>query len=343
MQMAGMDGWMLAKAIKADPLIAGTRLVMMTSLDRHEDAAAMSAAGLDAYLTKPVRHAQLFESLSMVIGTQAGRQSVAAAAPKEPAAKFAAGPNAMRVLIAEDNIVNQKVAVSQVQKLGCYADVVGNGKEALDALEVADYDVVLMDCQMPELDGYEATGRLRARETGGWHTVVVAMTAHAIEGDREKCLAAGMDDYLSKPLRIEDLRTILEKYQPAQATEEPAVEPERIEMLRELGADGAEDILTDLIDTFMGNAPELLSEAEQGLTRGESGLVARAAHTLMGSCSNFGAKPLQDLCRQLEALARSQEFEGSANGKTNARQLLSAILEELSRVGAALDQYRKKP
>jgi CheY-like chemotaxis protein len=355
MQMAGMDGWMLAKAIKADPLIASTLLVMMTSLDRHEDAATMRAAGLDAYLTKPVRHAQLFESLSKVVAAPLGRYDCHAASPGQP--KPAAPANAIRILIAEDNIVNQKVAVNQVQKLGCQADVVGNGQAALDALEGTAYDMVLMDCQMPEIDGYEATRRLRAREGEALHTIVVAMTAHAIEGDREKCLAAGMDDYLSKPLRFEDLSAIVRKYQPARpaaeaapavririaASTEPAIDLDRIEALRELGGDDPEDILTDLIDTFTSNAAQIQADATLALAAGRGADLARAAHTLRGSCSNFGANSLQALSQQLEALARTPEFFESAQARAEAEYLLRVIEDELNRVGAALGQYRKKP
>jgi PAS domain S-box-containing protein len=336
MQMAGMDGWMLAKAIKADPLIAGTRLVMMTSLDRHEDAAAMSAAGLDAYLTKPVRHAQLFESLSRVIASEAAHPAQSGLTHAAPGAPVTV--NAMRILIAEDNIVNQKVAVSQVHKLGCQADVVGNGREALDALEAADYDLVLMDCQMPELDGYEATTLLREREGVLKHTRVVAMTAHAIEGDREKCLAAGMDDYLSKPLRFEALKEMVVRYRPARLGEQPALSPDSLNGLRELGSDGDGDILTELIDTFLENSPRVLAAAEEALKNQAPAAIAQAAHTLMGSSSNFGAKPLQALCAQLETVGRSPNFESH-----RALQLIASIRTELDRVSAALHQYRRQP
>jgi CheY-like chemotaxis protein len=309
---------------------------MMTSLDRHEDAAAMRAAGLDAYLTKPVRHAQLFESLSKVVAAHSDRHHPHVFTPGSGRVV-----NAMRILIVEDNIVNQKVAVNQVQKLGCQADVVGYGQAALDALEAAEYDLVLMDCQMPGVDGYEATARLRAREGTGRHTIVVAMTAHAIEGDREKCLKAGMDDYLSKPLRFEDLSTVVRKYQPgrpATPSAEPAIALERIEALRELGD---AEILTDLIDTFTGNAAQILAEAMLALADGRGADLTRAAHTLRGSCSNFGANALQALSRQLETLGRTPEFHESAPARAEAEHLLRAIEEELDRVSVALNQYRR--
>jgi len=345
MQMAGMDGWMLAKAIKADPLIAGTRLVMMTSLDRREDAAAMSAAGLDAYLTKPVKHAQLCEALSKVIGSEPSYHPHAGAS-KPAQAEAAPCANGMRVLIAEDNIVNQKVAAGQVRKLGCYVDVVANGREALDALEAAEYDLVLMDCQMPELDGYEATAQLRLMEGDGRRTPVVAMTAHAIEGDREKCMAAGMDDYLSKPVHFEDLSAVVKRLRPKRSEQEPAIGEESLEALRELGTDGFGengDILTDLIDTFLENAAQIFAQATDALSRRQPATLALSAHTLKGSCSNFGATPLERLCAELEGVARCPDFLESTSLESRAGQLLKDARREFERVSRALVEYRKKP
>jgi PAS domain S-box-containing protein len=356
MQMAGMDGWMLARAIKAAPLIAGTRLIMMTSLDRREDAMAMKEAGLDAYLTKPLKHAQLFESLSKVMGNEAGgvarvNGGHAAIANEE------AGAGAMRILVAEDNIVNQKVAVSQIKKLGCHVDVVGNGREALDALGAAEYDLVLMDCQMPEMDGYEATVKLRLSEGARRHTVVVAMTAHAIAGDREKCLAAGMDDYLSKPVKLEELRAVVERHRPArvngmgrdadggqaESDGEGAIALESIEALRELGGDGEDDVLGDLIETFIENAAQVIEGAAHALSHRDGVGVARAAHMLKGSCSNFGAKPLQELSAKLESVGRAPGFAQDAEAAGRALQLLNAIRKELGRVERALRVYLRKP
>jgi len=358
MHMAGMDGWMLANAIKADPQIADTRLVMMTSLDRQQDEATMHAAGLDAYLTKPVKHALLFECLSEVLSGSVSPAPSEQAGSKGQRGPLEPVPFALRVLIAEDNIVNQKVAVNQIRKLGCHADVVSNGLEALKALEAANYDLVLMDCQMPELDGYEATVQLRLREGQTRHTVVVAMTAHAIEGDREKCLAAGMDDYLSKPVQMEELRAVLMGLLPAREAEAaqaakkakaakaanlangPAITPENLEALRELGSDGDCDVLTDLIDTFLDNSNQIMADAAGRLSRGEGSALAMAAHSLKGSCSNFGAKPLQELSYKLETLARSKDFEVS---RAKASELLEGIRDELERVREALGGYRREP
>ena len=323
MQMSEMDGWMLAQAIKADPLISGTRLVMMTSLDRHEDAASMRKAGFEAYLTKPVKQSQLFDLLSSVMALE--KPVPAAPVPSEPAAPPAAG--ALRVLIAEDNEVNQKVTIHQVQSLGHTAEVVGNGLEVLAALERAHYDVILMDCQMPDMDGYAATAEIRRQEqNGAKHVRIVAMTAHSMEGDRDKCLAAGMDDYISKPVRAASLRAAFGRCQGSVAD---AVDVSTLNVLREMQNDDSPDILGDLIETFFENSPRLLASAREALAAGDAARLSGSAHSLKGSCGNFGAKHLAKLCNTLEHTA----LNGGADA---AAGLLAAIEEEYRRVHAAL-------
>jgi len=212
LMMPGMDGFELARRIKSDPSIANVQLVMLTSFGERGDAATAREIGIAAYLTKPVRQSQLFDCLARVISTSKSKQEInAPLAPvvtKHSLAEAKIMSN-KRLLLAEDNVVNQKVALRQLQKLGYRADAVANGREAVEALGRIPYDLVLMDCQMPEMDGYEATAEIRRREDGSKHTWIVAMTANALEGDRAKCLAAGMDDYVSKPVKVEDLGAVL--------------------------------------------------------------------------------------------------------------------------------------
>ncbi len=219
MQMPEMDGMTLAKMIKADPAIARTRLIMLTSLGHRFPEGELRAAGLDAYLIKPVKQSRLFDCLVDVMGRDRAEGSFAetsevATAPGPQAPPFPG----LHVLVAEDNQVNQKVAVAQLKKLGCTIDVVANGLEVLEALPRVKYALVFMDCQMPEMDGYEATRTIRKREEDREHPCrwpapvhVIAMTANAMQGDREKCLAAGMDDYISKPMRLTELRAAIER------------------------------------------------------------------------------------------------------------------------------------
>jgi CheY-like chemotaxis protein/anti-sigma regulatory factor (Ser/Thr protein kinase) len=207
-QMPHMDGLMLARAIKREPAVASTPLVMMTSMGNAGEADELRAAGILISLTKPVRQAQLRECLARTLAGISELDTSSASTTTPPVPRGSRG----RVLIAEDNIVNQKVALAQVRRLGYSADTVANGAEAVEALARIPYDLVLMDCQMPEVDGYEATRHIRSREK--WHIPIIAMTANALEGDREKCLDAGMDDYISKPIKTSDLETVLARWNP---------------------------------------------------------------------------------------------------------------------------------
>jgi CheY-like chemotaxis protein len=219
--MPGMDSESLARAIKADPALRETVLVMLTSIGQPGDARRMAEAGFAAYLVKPVRPSELIDALAAVWGakTQAmpaglvTRHTLAEsrAAKTPPPAETSRHIRAY-VLVAEDNIVNQKVAAGLLEELGCRVDVVSNGREAVERCELLPYDLVFMDCQMPEMDGYQATAEIRRREASTRHMPIVAVTAHNMEGDREKCLRAGMDDYASKPVNPAKLEEILDRW-----------------------------------------------------------------------------------------------------------------------------------
>jgi two-component system sensor histidine kinase/response regulator len=219
MQMPEMDGMTLAKAIKSDPAIASTRLIILTSMGYMHTQDELTAAGVDAYLVKPVKQSRLFDCLVDVLGKAAAEHAfIKKPRDSEPvkAAPIATASGA-RILLAEDNIVNQKVALAQLKGLGFMADAVANGHEVISALKQVPYDLIFMDCQMPDMDGYEASRIIRQMErsqTAAWPSPVriVAMTANAMTGDREKCLAAGMDDYLSKPVRKAELQSALMKW-----------------------------------------------------------------------------------------------------------------------------------
>jgi CheY-like chemotaxis protein len=199
MQMPGMDGAELGKLIKADRTLRDTKLVMMTSVGKRGDAKRMEAIGFSVYLTKPVRQSDLLESLRAVLGEESNKKVETTLHTRHSIRELRT--NTFRILVAEDNVTNQFVALGILKKLGFSADAVANGAEAVKALESIPYDLVLMDCQMPEMDGFAATRAIRrAEEETAHHVPIVAMTANAMRGDREKCLEVGMDDYISKPV-----------------------------------------------------------------------------------------------------------------------------------------------
>jgi CheY-like chemotaxis protein/HPt (histidine-containing phosphotransfer) domain-containing protein len=227
--------------------------------------------------------------------------------PAEDAPAQAASAAGAHVLVVEDNAVNQRVIEAMLGKRGYAVDCAGNGREALAMLAVGSYGLVFMDCQMPEMDGYEATAALRAREGGrGARLPVVAMTAHAMKGDRERCLAAGMDDYLSKPLRPEQLDAVLERrlgapgaVAPASPEPDPSqalVDEARVRVFR----DDYPEIVEQLVALFVDSTPPLLDELRTGAESGDGDAVRRAAHKLKGSCQNIGAGRMAARAARLE-------------------------------------------
>ncbi|MEI9997882.1 MAG: response regulator [Verrucomicrobiota bacterium] len=219
MQMPEMDGLMLGEAIKDDPSIAAVRLIMLTSLGNQLDAEAMKKGGIEACVLKPVKQSRLFNRIAEVMAghrplarkkTQTATLTMKSARGTAP---LGVTKKPTRILLAEDNVINQKVAIGLLSNIGYSADVANNGLEVLAALDLRPYDLVLMDCQMPELDGYETTHRIRERADCK-SMRIIAMTANAMRGESEKCIEAGMDDYLSKPVRLESLRDMLARWMP---------------------------------------------------------------------------------------------------------------------------------
>jgi CheY-like chemotaxis protein len=206
MMMPGMDGATLTAEIRADARLRDMVVILLTSAGQSE----VPVPGLDAELIKPVRPSQLFDALHSLLTRRAAPATRPAAADR-PATGHAARPSA-RILVVEDNAANLKVAVRMVERLGYRADVAANGREAVSALDSVRYDAVLMDCQMPEMDGYDATRKIRMNEPGGRRVPIIAMTAAALPRDRDRCLAAGMDDYISKPVRLHIVAAVLERW-----------------------------------------------------------------------------------------------------------------------------------
>ena len=304
--MPEMDGLDLAAAIRQAPSLRGARLVMLTSTGEYRVRAR--ELGVGAYLTKPVRRARLLEAVADAVGAE--EPIVAPEAVDElldgPVAAVPA--TAARVLVAEDNAVNQLVIETMLAKRGFAVDLAGDGAEALAMLAHGAYSAVFMDCQMPNLDGYAATGRIRALESAGERLPVIAMTAHAMKGDRERCLDAGMDDYLSKPLRPEALDDVLERWlglarSPAAAGtagNSPAVDALIDEARMRTFRDDYPDIVGQLLDLFLTSTPPLLDELRVAAEMEDRDELKRAAHKLKGSCQNIGATFMATLCKSIE-------------------------------------------
>jgi len=208
------EGERLVRRIGEDPRIAGTPLVLLTSLSRRPETSQRLPTGFQAVLTKPVRQSRLFDTLADVLGRDRQPDPLPETAPVLRGALESSGRDPARILLVEDNLVNQKVASNMLKKAGCLCDVVSNGQDALAALSRSSYDLVLMDCQMPVMDGYEATVEIRKQEGEAGRIPIIAMTAHAMKGDRERCIETGMDDYLAKPVNATDLVRVLERFLP---------------------------------------------------------------------------------------------------------------------------------
>jgi len=363
MQMPVMDGLTLAQEMrKLQTLTERFPLIMLTSLGRHEVKEDMDEFA--AFLTKPIKPSALFDVLVGIFTGQAMRV-LSRDARQQPQFDVQMGQKwPLRILLAEDNATNQKLALRLLARMGYQADVAASGLEVLDALKRQLYDVVLMDIQMPEMDGLEATRQIRRELSETRQPRVIAMTANAMQGDREMCLAAGMDDYVSKPIRIEELVEALSKSRPlevSQATLEqpgpqdgpggnsrhPKQQPSETATALPLGESGAAVLdpvalanllsllggefvyLAELIDSFLQDAPELLAELSRFVAAEDASGVHRVAHSLKSNGADFGAARFSDLCKELEMLGKA----GNLNG---AGELAAQIEVEYGKVAAAL-------
>ncbi|MBI2964456.1 MAG: response regulator [Deltaproteobacteria bacterium] len=316
--MPEMDGEMLGRAIKADRALADTVLLLMTSGGQRGDAKRMAEAGFAAYLTKPVVGSVLLDAIATAwAGRALGDEAVLItrhSLPQHPGAgakppSTDAGEPRARVLLAEDNPTNQRVARLTLERLGCRVDTAANGKEAVEMLESLPYDVVFMDCQMPEMDGYEATREIRRREGAGRRIPIVALTAHAMDGDRRKCLAAGMDDYVSKPMRREAVHGALRRWvrQPAEggaagtaAAPSGGADADLLATLSTLRAEAGDEWVDDLVAGFVRHTAEKIAALRDALARGDGGTAKLLTHDLKGSAAVLGAKSMAGACLELE-------------------------------------------
>jgi PAS domain S-box-containing protein len=343
-QMPDMDGFALAERIKQDPSLGSTVVMMLTSSDQAGDINRCEQLGIAAYLIKPVKQSDLFDAIIKTLGLAAPEEDrTQPAAPLPPL-------RPLRLLLAEDSPVNQKLALGLLAKQGHEVRVAHNGKEAVAAWEAEPFDVVLMDVQMPELDGLEAARLIRAREKEtGRHVPIIAMTAHAMRGDRELCLEAGMDHYVPKPIRASELFAALEKVAACSTPVSPpsptqggragrGVEEAGIinwkEALANVGGDS--DLLRELLSVFLAEYPEWRLGLGQAIAAKDVSRLRRLAHTLKGSLGQFGAGAAQDAAKQLEILATDGKLE-------SAPDVWAALEKEVDRVLPLLAAFRNSP
>jgi PAS domain S-box-containing protein len=305
--MPEMDGLALAREIRRHRDEREAPLVLLTSLGRLPQV--QSSGEFAVQLAKPVKASQLYNALVKALAEHVRQPEAGESVPEvgKPAT------SSLRILLAEDNSMNQKVALRLLDQLGYRADVASNGLEALEALERQPYDVVLMDVQMPELDGLDASRRICERWPAEVRPRIIAMTANAMPEDREACFAAGMDDYVAKPIRPNELTVALSRARPLSDTgtasaEGASLDASAIESLRELDGEG---FLAEVIDTFLSDAPALVATLRTAYEQGDTEGLRRTAHTLKSNGQTFGAGRFSELCRELELRARRDELDGT--------------------------------
>ena len=324
MQMPRVDGETLGKMVKEDPALSDTSLVMLTSMGRRGDASRLEAIGFSAYLTKPIRQSQLHECLQASLGRGTSVEGVGEERIITRHTIAEASRRKIRILVAEDNVVNQKVALKMIETLGYRADAVGNGLEAIRALETAPYDLVLMDVQMPEMDGLEATRIIRKEASTAVHNPhipIIAVTAHAMEKDRERCIVAGMDDYVSKPIKAGDLAAAVEKWiagrtQTRKGEKRSEIKKktrifDKADLLRRV--DGDEVFLAELVGLFLQDITKQLDLLGRALGDSDAALCSRQAHSIKGSSATVGADALQKVASELEMACDNGDMKGAGD------------------------------
>ncbi|MGB2981828.1 MAG: PAS domain S-box protein [Candidatus Zixiibacteriota bacterium] len=345
MQMPEMDGEETLGAIRQDPDIKDVTVIILTSLGVRGDVARLQALGCAGYLTKPIKQSQLFDTIITVLSRQkkvVGREPIRIVTRHTVAE---VKRRRIRILLAEDNPMNQKLAVALLKKAGYSIDAVENGRLAVEAINRRAYDLVLMDVQMPEMDGFEATKTIRRKQDEKRCIPIVAMTAHAMKGDREKCLQAGMDDYVAKPIEPQELLDTIERWtrscDPNEATvgrKETVADGSLPVIPIDLEAaldrfDGDKEFLTNMLQEFLDSAFGQLETLKKAVEREDAELIEREAHSIKGAAGNLGATGIADVSLKLELLGRKANLSGAseviAKLKTEFKRLEEYVHQSL--------------
>ncbi len=330
-QMPEVDGFMLTRRIRQDRELAQTRVVMLTSLGHGDGAARGKKAGVDAYLSKPVKHSDLLDALASVLGVSTRHPDKGPTAPalgKQPR-------RVLEVLVAEDNPVNRKLVVTLLKKRGHRVMSVENGRLAVEVIDKGKrrFDVVLMDLQMPEMDGLEATAAIRAREPeSGRHVPIIALTAHAMQGDRERCLAAGMDGYLSKPIDVMALLSTIEEHAESAGTRPSdtadSATPAVFDEQAALACTGGDRVLLkDVVKTFRGSCPAYQRRIETALHQKDADSLRMAAHALKGAIATVGSAAGRQAAAEVEQFARDGDFDRAQSAYASLKSCIAQLDE----------------
>jgi CheY-like chemotaxis protein len=377
LQLPDMDGHALALEIRNDPLLNPVRIVLLAPLGQRLDPETLRSSGIRGFLVKPIKRARLYECLRHLTD---GGDALTAAFQTRTAlgSRVPRMSTALRLLLVEDNLVNQRVARAQLKRLGHSAEVANNGIEALEKLAAGNYQIVLMDCQMPELDGYETTKRVRRFEADGLYGErsphrIIALTANAMAGDRERCLEVGMDDFLTKPIELESLRKALLRASeglgleaepagaepvvvtqeadaqskesdpasmppslPLEALSEPVLDRKLLETLRQLQQPGEPDEATELIDLFLSDLSPRMEAVLLSVDSHNLEAAKAASHAIKGSSGNIGGRRFAAVAAAMEAGLKEGNWEP-------AHRYLAALQSEAQSLRTALEALRIAP
>lgn len=334
--MPQMDGFELAEQIRRVPGLSQTTLIMLSSAGNYADSTRCRELGIDYSLMKPVKQSELLDSIVAALSVATADEAGAAIAPGKPVST-----THLHILLAEDGLVNQKVAVSLLEQRGHKVTVANNGRQAIAALDSESFDVVLMDVQMPAMDGFEATAAIREKEkASGGHIPIIAMTAHAMKGDRERCLRAGMDGYIAKPIRAKDLYETIEMTAArvwGSQTQDNAIADEkeildRDQILEQTGANA--ETLKEIVELFAAESAKLMKRIRDAITSKDTSELQRAAHTLRGSILVFGAERPAAAALRLETMGRDENL-------LDAEEAWQVLVKEIERLMPLLTDLAK--
>lgn len=329
-QMPGMDGFTFAERVKETPELVGPTIMMLSSTTQYGDAARCKELGISMHLVKPIKQSDLLNAIQKVLNITGSEQDKSIRKEQETSLDKL---RPKHILLAEDNPVNRQLAVRILEKYGHKVVMVEDGKKALEALDREIFDLILMDVQMPEMDGLSATAAIRENERKtGEHIPIIAMTAHAMKGDREKCIDAGMDGYVSKPIKVEELLMAIENSGNG-AIEQIAQTPSEKTFDLDTAIDrtgGDEELIAELADIFIDDCPRMMADILDAVTRKDDNAIASAAHALKGAVANFAAGPAFELALELEMIGRKSDLTRSKEVYKSLDGEIERLVDELT-------------